>query len=159
MPRLRTSPSCTTMPPVARSKPATPVSERERELDKLVDEKFASNIAAFSRAVAARTQREPTTEKKAYYRIINGESGDLLEWRLGHYAAVLDVDPKSLLEQWEEPAATDEAAPSELPLNLSTRQLRDALQALIERVDRLSGQVERLGRRGSPRTQQEGRSR
>jgi hypothetical protein len=126
---------------VAPAEPVRPAGDREQALYDLVEAKFGNN-AEFFRRVAKLTKKKPATEKSSYYRIIRGNPGRRHLWRLGHYAKVLGISAETFLAAWEE----DEAAADEtsLPLNLSPREVRDALLKLIDQVDRLAGQVERL---------------
>lgn len=86
------------LPPVARAKPAQPAGERERRLLELVDRR--GSVASFARAVAELTGKTVDTEKSAYYRIIRGQDGDLVVWRLRQYATVLGVPEEDLVAPW-----------------------------------------------------------
>lgn len=98
LPRLSGLAEPAKLPPVARARPVQPAGEREQKLLELVD-RFGS-VASFARDVARRTKKKPETEKSAYYRIIRGEEGDLVVWRLRHYAAVLGIDEEELIAPW-----------------------------------------------------------
>ncbi len=111
------------MPPVARAQQVRPAGAKEQALLDLIDEKYDNNVAKFARAVAKRTGKTWETEKSSLYRIIRGERGRLVTWRLGHYAAVLGISESSFLEAWAE----DEAA-----AGASRRSARDRLADLEE---------------------------
>jgi hypothetical protein len=138
---------------VAKAQEAQLAGDRERDLRDLIERKFDDNIAAFARAVAARTKKTPETEKKALYRILEGKPGSRVRWRLGHYAAVLGVSPGPFVAAWEEgEEAVDDSG---LPLRLSPREVRAALVTLQSQVARLERQVAHLEQRQQPRKQRE----
>ncbi len=136
---------------MARAQEAQPAGDRERALRDLVDAKFG-NTTEFFREVAKRTKLEVASEKKAYYRIIEGLSGSKVKWRLRQYATVLGVNQATFIQAWE---ADEEAADeSGLPLRLSPREVRDALVKLQAQVGRLERQVGHLEQQQQPRKQQ-----
>lgn len=134
---------------MARAQEVRPAGDRERWLLELVDKKFDGNVTAFIRAVSARTGKSWETEKSAFYRIVRGEPGRLVEWRLGHYADVLGFTGR-FIQVWREAAEEDDE--SVLPLTLSPREVRAALLTLMNQVSHLERQVETLEQLQQPRT-------
>jgi len=144
---------------VARAKEAQPAGDRERGLRDLVEDRFDNNIAAFAKEVAKLTGNGWQSEKKAFYRILEGKPGRLVQSRLRFYAKVLRVSPRSLLEQWQDDESSnqrrsiDDAFATSLlgqiveeiernpPVGNSPRLLRlaDALRAVADRLEAVAG--------------------
>lgn len=134
---------------MARAQEVTPAGDREKWLLELVEKKFDGNVASFARTVAQLTGKSWETEKSAFYRIVRGEQGRLVDWRLGHYATALGFTGR-FLQVWKE--GEEEADESVLPQHLSPREVRDALVTVLALVDDLVARVERLEQQRQPRT-------
>lgn len=134
---------------MAKASPVRPAGPREQDLYDLVDRKFPDKPRFYER-VAKLTQLSPDTEKSSFYRVIRGDRGRKVRWRLGIYAKVLEISPEAFLKAWAEDE--EAVAGGSLPLRLSPREVRDALVALRDQVARLERQVEALERRRQPRS-------
>ena len=109
-----------------------PAGEPERRLHEAVEQSYPST-AEFYKAVAKERGSEVATEKRAYYRIVNGDVGAKSARRIRTYAKLLNVKPEDLLRS------------EELPREDQPVRLEDLLERVIELVEKLLAQRGRPG--------------
>lgn len=94
---------------------------------------------AFIREVAERRGEKSSTEKRAFYRIIDGDVGDQSGIRIRCYAEILDQDPKLFYR----PRERDESIALEAGFESAKRNIPD-LQELEEKISSLGRRFSRL---------------